>query len=342
MIVPLLPVNDDERVESLRRMQLLGTPDDEAFDRVTRTAQRLFAAPIVMASLLDSDTLWARSCIGLTRRKFTRHMTFCAHAIHSERITVVQDATLDPRFASNPLVLGPPHLRFYAGRPIRNAEGHVLGTLCLFDTVAREFSSRDELALHDLGHWLETVYRAHQLSEVQRQMLAELDRAKHASLIDPLLNAWNRQAVMSILQREYSRLQRSDGALAVLMCDFDHFKTINDHFGHAGGDAVLVDCCQRIRRVLRAHDSLGRYGGEELLIVLPDTEQEEARQIAARVCAEVGAETVAFDGQHIAATMSIGVGSCRPGGDHRQLDDLLAAADRAMYRAKAAGRNRVE
>jgi diguanylate cyclase (GGDEF)-like protein len=340
--VPPLPANDAERVDSLRRMLIVDTPDEESFDRVTRTAHRVFGTPVVMVSLVDEDSLWVKSCIGLTERRFARHMTFCAHAIAGDGILVVPDATADPRFAANPLVLGGPRLRFYAGRPVRNAEGHVLGTLCLFDVVAREFGVHDERTLDDLGHWLETVYRARQMGEAQRQMLTELDQARQASLIDPLLNTWNRQAVMDILRREYARLEREGRSLAVLMCDFDHFKGINDSFGHAGGDEVLAEVCRRIRRLLRMHDSLGRYGGEELLIVLPDTAPDEARAIAERLCGEIRQTAVAFDAEHIAVTMSIGIAGCLPGAADPGPADLLARADRALYRAKAAGRDRVE
>lgn len=128
---PLLPADETKRLESLRRMQLLYTPDEGALDSVTRTAKLIFQTPIVLISLVDHNRQWFKSCLGLPLRETPRDISLCGHAILGDEIFVIEDTTQDERFADNPLVLGEPGIRFYAGRPLKNREGFNIGTLCL-------------------------------------------------------------------------------------------------------------------------------------------------------------------------------------------------------------------
>ncbi|NMG31624.1 sensor domain-containing diguanylate cyclase [Aromatoleum evansii] len=341
MLAAPIPFDEPERIASLRRMQLLSTPDEEVFDRVTRTAQRVFDTPIVLVSLIDSARQWFKSCIGLPVRETPREISFCGHAINGDHLLVVSDAAADWRFADNPLVTGEPSIRFYAGRPLRNAEGHAVGTLCVIDRKPRDFTTADRVVLDDLGAWVEAVFLARELSETQRKMLHELDAATAASRIDPLLNIWNRGAIMEALANEMQRAERSRSDLSMLMIDFDHFKSINDRYGHPGGDAVLVEGCRRIRGALRSYDSLGRYGGEEFMVLLPDIGRDAAVAVARRVRQAVAGAAVCCAAGEIAATVSIGVAHSEAA-SRRTIAELVASADKALYRAKANGRDRVE
>ena len=155
MQAPILPPNEVERLDSLRRMNLLYTPDEGALDSVTRTAKLIFKTPIVLISLVDKQRQWFKSCLGLAQRDTLRDISFCGHAILSDEIFVVEDAALDERFADNPLVTGEPRIRFYAGRPLKNREGYNVGTLCLIDRVPRGLAPSELQALDDLGKWAE-------------------------------------------------------------------------------------------------------------------------------------------------------------------------------------------
>ena len=154
---------------------------------------------------------------------------------------------------------------------------------------------------------------------------------------DQLTNAFSRTAFIELLDKEVARSRRNSRPIALLMFDLDNFKSINDRFGHVTGDKVIIDFVQRTREMLRNIDSIGRYGGEEFVALLPETSLGEARAIADRVCKGI-AEGSAVNLP--AYTVSIGV-ACA-GNGVTDADMLLSHADQALYRAKANGRNRVE
>lgn len=126
----------------------------------------------------------------------------------------------------------------------------------------------------------------------------------------------------------------------MLMLDIDHFKTLNDAYGHAVGDLVLREIAERIKSCIRAVDIAARYGGEEFIILMPETGTHEACQVAERVRSSVNEQHFILGGLNFTASLSLGVAEIRPG--TRDLDDLIKHADLALYAAKAAGRNRVE
>lgn len=158
---------------------------------------------------------------------------------------------------------------------------------------------------------------------------------------DPLTGAANRRSIIEALDRDVGRAIRTREPLALMMIDLDHFKPVNDGYGHLAGDAVLRSLVSLIRQRIRSQDIVGRYGGEEFLVVLPDTTLAGVQRLAQDLCRAVAAHTVQYRNQSIAVTTSIGVfgGRLEPGDSW---DLLIHAADSALYRAKDAGRNRVE
>lgn len=158
---------------------------------------------------------------------------------------------------------------------------------------------------------------------------------EHSASHDSLTNALNRRSLIEACERELERCRRHGHRMALLMLDLDHFKTINDTYGHMTGDQVLISFVARVRDQLRRPDQLGRFGGEEFILLLPDTPPESALVVAERIRTAVAR---ASDGLP-AITVSIGVTSNRP--DEADIDELLARADRALYMAKTGGRNRI-
>jgi PAS domain S-box-containing protein len=165
-----LPDRERERLQALRDADILDTPPEADFDALTRIAAAICGTPIALVSLLDADRQWYKSRVGLAETQTSRDESFCAHAILEPDLMEVRDAQADPRFADNPHVLGRPHVRFYAGTPLRTAEGHVLGTLCVIDHVPRSLTPEQRSALRDLGQ------QAMAQIEVRRTV-AELRRA---------------------------------------------------------------------------------------------------------------------------------------------------------------------
>mgnify|MGYP001801653585 CR=1 FL=1 len=152
MRTPPAPDNEQQRLWALIATGLLDRAAEDRFDRITRTASRLFDVPIALIGLIDQDREWLLSSVGLPLRQLPREVSFCAHTILADNTLVVADASADARFCHNPLVVDDPCIRFYAGHALRNEEGHAYGTLGLFDRAPRDFSEDDCAALRDLAH----------------------------------------------------------------------------------------------------------------------------------------------------------------------------------------------
>lgn len=182
--------------------------------------------------------------------------------------------------------------------------------------------------------------------DLQTELTAARDRMRFQAMHDALTGLYNRGAILDTLYHELARSCRSNIPLSVVLCDLDHFKQVNDTHGHLAGDEVLREAALRLRRVLRPYDSVGRYGGEELVAVLPDCDVEQGALIAERARRELGDKPVLAVGTSIALTASFGVATAAGARSSAALtpapDNLLSAADDALYRAKARGRNCVE
>jgi two-component system cell cycle response regulator len=176
------------------------------------------------------------------------------------------------------------------------------------------------------------------LLTLQENLLQAQEALRHQATHDDLTGLWNRAMVRDNLTTELSRAKRAGKAVAVVLADLDHFKTVNDTHGHAAGDAILREAAIRMRQALRAYDSIGRYGGEEFLIVLPACDTDAAVVVAERARVRVAAPMHVGD-VDMPLSVSLGVASTRTAPEDP--DGLIQAADDAMYRAKAGGRNRV-
>jgi two-component system, cell cycle response regulator len=161
-------------------------------------------------------------------------------------------------------------------------------------------------------------------------------RASH----DVLTGIYNRGAIIDILQKAVARQDRDQTGLALLFADLDHFKRINDEYGHQAGDAVLREVTLPMAHILRPYDSLGRYGGEELMVVLPGCGRAHALDVAERIRHAVCSVPVDADERSVATSISIGV-AMHGEGNGTTLSQLIREADNALYEAKKLGRNRV-
>jgi PAS domain S-box-containing protein len=164
MVAPPLPADEAQRLAALHRLALLDTPPAESFDRITRLASKALGVPILLVSLVDAERQWFKSCVGLDATQTSRDVSFCGHAVYARRPLIVPDATRDARFAGNPLVTGPPHVRAYLGVPIFSVERQPVGTLCAIDVLPREFSDEEIATMRDFADILEEMINARDLA----------------------------------------------------------------------------------------------------------------------------------------------------------------------------------
>jgi two-component system, cell cycle response regulator len=176
--------------------------------------------------------------------------------------------------------------------------------------------------------------------DLQAGLLAAQEALRQYATLDHLTGLWNRRMILEQLDREVNRVIRDRRTLTVAMLDIDSFKDINDRYGHATGDAVLRDVAAAIRTQLREYDFVGRYGGEEFILLLPGCESADGCMIANRVRTKISSEPVRYGDFVIPVTVSLGVASTGSVGLNGS--ELIEAADAALYRAKANGRDRVE
>lgn len=299
------------RVAELRGLGLLDTDSEERFDRVTRLAQRLFDVPIALVSLVDADRQWFKSVQGLDVQETPREQAFCSHAIESDEIMHVADATKDPRFVDNPLVTGAPDIRFYAGHPIAGPSGAKLGTLCIIDRRPRDLNDADRSSLRDLAEM------------VEREIAA-----LHLAANDTLTGLANRRSFEAWAPQLLDVCRRRNDPATLLYIDLDNFKSINDTYGHDAGDQVLIDFAAVLTGTFRTSDLIARLAGDEFAVLLPGTGDTDAA--SGRLSHQL---TLANRERNIPLSASIGIASAA-GGVVVPLDELLRAADADMYQRK--------
>jgi diguanylate cyclase (GGDEF)-like protein/PAS domain S-box-containing protein len=176
---------------------------------------------------------------------------------------------------------------------------------------------------------------------VEAELKAAKAAAEEAATHDPLTALWNHNRIIEVLIEELARAGRRGDPVSLAMVDLDHFKRVNDTYGHVVGDEVLREVAERLGRAVRVYDAVGRFGGEEFMVVFPGTDAAEAEIAAERLRSAIGQEPVLTPEGPVGVTASVGVvtGSGGPAGD---ATTLLVAADTALYRAKECGRDRVE
>jgi len=185
------------------------------------------------------------------------------------------------------------------------------------------------------------IHAGERIVELQDRLIRAQEALREEATHDPLTGLLNRRACLDALVAELHRGSRIRKPVSIAMADIDHFKNINDAHGHLAGDAVLREVARRMQKSLRAYDVIGRFGGEEFLLVFPGCRLEEGTKLANRICRVISSESVSVKSKSLQVTLSLGVAATvepAPG----DVEGLLGSADDALYRAKESGRNRVE
>jgi diguanylate cyclase (GGDEF)-like protein len=189
-------------------------------------------------------------------------------------------------------------------------------------------------------HELRVRVRAGQrIIELQSELLAAKQEMSLQSRTDPLTGILNRRAILAQIETELSRAKRDGKKISLSLLDIDYFKKVNDTYGHAAGDIVLRECVERIKAAIRIYDSLGRFGGEEFLIIIPGAEINEGVTVCERIRSAIGDTSFSAGGYNMRITVSQGIVAWD---NKTDAETLIAAADKALYQAKDNGRNRIE
>jgi diguanylate cyclase (GGDEF)-like protein len=313
---------EDQRLAALYEYDVLDTPPEESFDRITRLVRLTLGVATSVVSLVDRDRQWFKSRQGMEAAETPRDISFCTHTIQKDEPLIVPNALEDPRFANSPLVTCEGGVRMYVGVPLKTPGGFNIGALCAIDSKPGNVTPDQVNVLQDLA----------------RLVVDELELRKLAA-IDSLTGAMTGRSFALEASKEVARARRFGRNIGCIMFDLDHFKRVNDSYGHAAGDQVLRAVSTICANELRGVDVFGRVGGEEFAIVLPETTMEGATATAERLRQKFSESPVVFAGHEIPVTASFGVTA------YSTLDSDFAAtvrrADGALYAAKAAGRNQV-
>lgn len=333
------------RQRALDGLRLTDSLPEPAYDAVVRIASAVCGVPISLISLIDRDRQWFKARLGLDVQETPRSMAFCDHAIRTpDALLEVPDAALDARFRENPLVTGPPNVRFYAGMPLVDSGGHALGTLCVLDEVPRHLDDAQRDALMALADIVRELLESRRKSlEAERALVdRELAYRRLERYRSHLEQQLARDSLTGLLSRaETERRTRALGggdasdAFALAVLDLDHFKRINDEHGHAAGDRALKLVGHAINSHVCAEDIAGRYGGEEFLVVLARGDRDEMLSTLDRV-------RVAIEDLRLPFELRVSIGVAFGNRSDDSVESMFERADRALYEAKNKGRNRIE
>jgi diguanylate cyclase (GGDEF)-like protein len=316
------PEYEDQRLAALYQYDVLDTAPEESFDRITRLVRLTLGVETSVVSLVDKDRQWFKSRQGTDTVETPRSISFCTHTIQQDEPLVIPNALEDPRFANSPLVTCEGGVRMYVGVPLRTPGGFNIGALCAINSKPGTITADQLEVMQDLA----------------RLVVDELELRKIAA-IDSLTGAMTGRAFALEANKEVGRARRHQRDLGCIMFDLDHFKKVNDTYGHPAGDHVLRTVAAMCVTELRGVDVFGRVGGEEFAILLPETSLDGVVTTAERLRERFAREAISFAGQDIPVTASFGVTVW--GSDEADIGAAMKRADSGLYRAKAAGRNQV-
>lgn len=306
--------------------------EDTQVVRIRRIGKHLFsvASCLVQWYGVAAESAGERSMAAI-------EIAFCHDLPPLDAVRVVPDTRADATLASHRLVLGAPYIRFYAGSPIRNASEAVVGALHLLDYAPREFGEQERELLLDLAAQAERELRLQTAGAAQLDLLKKNKSLRRDSLLDPLIGTWNRVAITRLAAVEKERCNNNRQPLSLVLVGVDHFKKLNDSLGQSACDTILLKIASRLRSCIRPGDALGRYIGDQLLVVLPGASHVVAESVAERMRRaimlppELGSD---------ASSVTVSIGSASTNlFPSATAEDLIRHTDLALYAAKGTGRN---
>ena len=339
-------LSERERINLLHKYNILDTPIEDVFDRITELVARLNIAPISTVSLVDEDRIWFKSHHGVEASGIEWSPGLCASAVLVDDCYVVEDATIHPLAKHNPLVTSDFGLRFYAAVPLKAKEGLNIGVLSVADFKPRTISTSEINDLKTFAkiamHLIELHQSVGKIQSLNTQLAAVNESLLIEATIDELTGLLNKSAIMAQFNKLHALSQVENNPLGLIVADIDGFKKINDTYGHAAGDLILIEVGKRIRKAARKTDYVGRIGGEEFLLTMCPSNSKELNDVANRILNTIRDKPFKIDNnQAINVTISLGIHSCQNTKDI-SIEQLFKITDDALYVAKRNGRNQIK
>lgn len=253
------------RQQTLEFSGLVGTQAERRFDVITESAKETMGVPIVLVSLVTKDTQWFKSAQGIAAAETPRCISFCGHAIlqkeEEKQVFEVEDASQHPHFSDNPLVTGPPNIRFYAGMPVYAENSLPLGTLCLIDTKPRKLSALEKRRLKGLASWLEVELRNRGLSEEDLFVLENEREDGAESWLNPATKCWNDGAGKLLLARFLENAEANKDSLIALAAEL---RRPASGLTDKQRDELMLDLANGLRKALPEGSLLFHLGGDQI------------------------------------------------------------------------------
>lgn len=310
-----IPAREEDRLAMLQRYELLDTPAEAAFDQITRLAAKLLKVPVALISLVDRDRQWFKSRVGLPVQETPREHAFCAHALETDALLVVGDARQDERFADNPLVTGDPNIRFYAGAPLRTADGLALGTICVIDDQPRAaLTPEEEEALRDLS----------------AMTMAHIEARRAVGYLHPVTSLSNRFRFLA----DADALASVPGTAVVIdAAASQQYAELTRVLGQVCADAFEVDCARRIAACLPGRTRLYHLSPARFAFMLPGIPFGGDDDLAATLDRISSAIRSPFQYQGVPIATSAGIGFVHRSGVTAESVELLRAASSAAHQS---------
>lgn len=336
MQIAPLPTDEAERLQELRSYGVLDTQPEQAFDDITEIARALAETPVAIVSLVDENRQWFKSCLGLDAQETPRNVAFCSHAILQRTPLIVPDALKDPRFADNPLVVAPPHIRFYAGFPLISANGLAVGTLCVIDFKPNAISDGQCTLLQRLARQVVRQMELSRQAGSLRQAEAELSQQACPDRADGMEAALAERFLPKAVFDDTIDLMLelpAPPSFSLLNIKLRDLGRVAATLGHRAGEQLFQQWGQGLLELLPATASCCRSSESEVLVLLPHLSQRDTVLSIAEAVIAFGERGLHLDTHRICVPMAIGAAISM--GNYKDAASLEADSRLAQQAARA-------
>ncbi|MDX1799436.1 MAG: GAF domain-containing protein [Marinobacter sp.] len=269
MKAPDFPTDEAVRLTALASLHQLDSPSEERFERLTRLTQKFFHVPIAAISLVDSERQWCKSIRGLSEREIPRNISFCAHAILSDRLFVIEDTHENDDFRDNPLVTEPPFIRFYAGIALHAPDRSRIGTLCVLDHKPHRQADFDFSVLQDLAALVEREFELE--SPLNQNFDTQPGQPDQELMLDAVTGLWNWAGITRLLEESSYRLRMLGGQQSLVWLQVGYSMptsaTTDDHHHQQR------ELAEELLKTLDFQDTIGRVTDDQFLLILNQTDR---------------------------------------------------------------------